>query len=130
VRSNSAAQLGLEDLVVGAAVDVLALGLLGALLLFWSGRTRRGRKHVLTVAGAALVVNAVTSFWVEPLGNPSYAAKYAANTVMTLGVLALLAWAFHRLRDAEATTGAEIGAAADGGTAARAQPVARNRSMN
>ncbi|MCW2877094.1 MAG: hypothetical protein JWQ95_1194 [Sphaerisporangium sp.] len=59
----------------------------------------------------------------------SYAAKYAANTVMTLGVLALLAWAFHRLRQAEATTGTESGAAADSETAAQPQPVARNRSM-
>ncbi|MCW2876525.1 MAG: hypothetical protein JWQ95_625, partial [Sphaerisporangium sp.] len=113
----------------GAAMDVLALGVLGALLLFWSGRTRWGRKHVLTVAGAALVVNAVTSFWVEPLGNPSYAAKYAANTVMTLGVLALLAWAFHRLRHPEATTGTESGAAADSENAAQPQTVARNRSI-
>jgi hypothetical protein len=110
-------------------MDVFELGLLGALLLFWSGRAGWGRRHVLTVAGVALMVNAVTSFWVEPLGNPSYAAKYAANTVMTLGVLALLAWAFHRLRHPEATTGTEGDAAAGSKTAAPPQPAARNRSM-
>jgi hypothetical protein len=94
---------------VGVAVDVLALTLLGAMLLHWSGRTPWGRKHVLAAGGAALVVNAGLSFTVEPLGNPSPAGKYVSNTVITVGVIALLAWAHHRLHRAGTTTGTQGG---------------------
>ena len=92
---------------VGVAVDVLALTLFGAMLLHWSGRTSWGRKHVLAAGGAALVVNAALSFTVEPLGNPSLAGKYVSNTVITMGVIALLAWAHHRLRRAGTTHGGQ-----------------------
>lgn len=80
-------------------VDVLLLAGLGALLLVWSGRSSWRRMHVLAVAGAALVVRAGLAFLVEPLGDPSYVAKYAANTVILLGMLGLLVWVRRRLGD-------------------------------
>lgn len=80
----------------GVAGDVTVLALLGALLLYGSGRSPWGRVHVLAVGGTALVVRAALSFWVQPVGDPPLTAKYAANTVITLGVLLLLAWAYRR----------------------------------
>ena len=85
---------------VGVTVDVLALTLLGVMLLHWSGRRSWERKHVLAAGGAALVVNAALSFTVEPLGNPSLVGKYVSNTVITVGVIALLVCAYHRLHRA------------------------------
>jgi ABC-type xylose transport system permease subunit len=82
----------------GVAIDVLVLTLLGALALYWSRRAARGERHVLALAGAALVVSAALSFLVEPLGNPAPAVKHSVNAALTLGVLTLLAWAFRRLR--------------------------------
>ena len=85
----------------GTALKAALLLLYGGLVLWWSTRARWGRAHVLAAGGAALVANVGLSFVVEPLGEVSYPAKYAANTALTLGVLALLAWARHRLRRAE-----------------------------
>ncbi|MCD9143867.1 hypothetical protein [Streptomyces albireticuli] len=87
----------------GAAADAALLTVLGALLLRWSGRTGWGRKHVLAASGAALMVNALLSFVVEPLGHPSVAAKFATNAAITLGVMALLGWAHRSLRRHVAT---------------------------
>ncbi|MFF5447271.1 hypothetical protein [Streptomyces sp. NPDC012888] len=84
----------------GTVLDLLALVLLGGLVVRWSGRARWGRGHALAVGGAALVANAGLSFMVEPLGEVSYTAKYAANGVLVLGVLALLLWARRRLLEA------------------------------
>jgi hypothetical protein len=86
------------------AVDILVLSLLIGPLLFWSRRSSWGRRHVLAVGGAALLVRATLSFWVEPLGNPPYAVKYVVNSVITLGVVVLLTFAYRRLRQAELTT--------------------------
>ncbi|MFC4493402.1 hypothetical protein ACFPA8_04540 [Streptomyces ovatisporus] len=88
------------------AVDVLVLSLLAGYLLLASGDASWRRAHVLAVAGAALLVRAGLSFFVEPLGDPSYAVKYAVNTALTLGVLGLLAWAGRRVRRDEALPGA------------------------
>ncbi|MGV9245497.1 hypothetical protein [Streptomyces sp. NPDC003710] len=88
---------------LGSAIDVLALVSLGGLVGWWSARERWERVHTLAVGGAALVVNAALSFAVEPLGHVSYAAKYTANTVLMLAVLALLFWARQRLRIAGLT---------------------------
>ncbi|MCN9244358.1 hypothetical protein NGF19_26835 [Streptomyces sp. RY43-2] len=89
---------------LGSAMDVLVLVSLGGLLWWWSARKQWNRLHTLAVGGAALVVNAALSFVVDPLGQVSYTAKYAANTVLMLMVLALLAWARHRVRAAASTT--------------------------
>jgi hypothetical protein len=80
------------------AVDAAVLALLGTALLVWSARAGWTRRHVLAVAGAALLVRVGLSFLVEPLGNPSTAAKYGANATLTVCVVLLLAWASHRLR--------------------------------
>ncbi|WP_199742278.1 hypothetical protein [Streptomyces triticirhizae] len=83
----------------GTVLDLLTLVLLGGLVVRWSRRAGWGRGHVLAVGGAALVANAALSFMVEPLGEVSYTAKYAANAVLMLGVLALLLWARRRLSE-------------------------------
>ncbi|MEO3784070.1 hypothetical protein ABGB12_12110 [Actinocorallia sp. B10E7] len=84
----------------GIALKAATLFLSGGLLVWWSARARWGRDHVLAVGGAALVANASLSFLVQPLGEVSYPAKYAANAALMLGVLALLAWARRRLLSA------------------------------
>jgi hypothetical protein len=91
---------------LGVALDALSLALLFGLLLWCSGRAGWRRTHVLAVGGAALVVNAGLSFVVEPVGDTSHVLKYAANSVLLLGVLALLASTYRRLHRAEATVGA------------------------
>jgi DNA-binding SARP family transcriptional activator len=50
------------------------------------------------VAGAALVVRAVLSIFVEPLGDVDYPVKYAVNAVTIAGVVVLLLLASRRLR--------------------------------
>jgi hypothetical protein len=82
------------------AIDVVVLSLLGGLTLYWSRRAAWGRRHVLALAGAALLVNAWLSFFVEPLGTPDLALKYSVNAALSMGVLTLLAFAFRRLRSA------------------------------
>lgn len=84
----------------GVVLGALALALLGGLVLLWSGRAGWGREHVLAGAGAALVVYAVLAFVVDPEGA-SLAAKYVSSTVALAAVLALLAWARHRVRTAD-----------------------------
>ncbi|WP_054570096.1 hypothetical protein [Frankia sp. R43] len=80
----------------GVAVDLLIL-LGGAALLTTLARRRRwGRPHALAAAGGALLVNAGLSFVVDPLGDVSYPAKYAANTTLTVAVLVLLTYAHRR----------------------------------
>ncbi|MFF9869699.1 hypothetical protein ACF1G0_30615 [Streptomyces sp. NPDC013953] len=81
----------------GTVSDLLVLVLLGGLVARWSARAQWGRAHALAVGGAALVTNAGLAFMVEPLGEVSYTAKYAANAVLMAGVLALLFWARRRL---------------------------------
>lgn len=90
---------------VGVVLDVAVLGALGGLLLFWSGRERWGREHVLAVAGAALVVRAGVAFAVTPLGHPSIVGKYLSNAILFAGVLATLACAYVRTRRARVRTG-------------------------
>ncbi|MDX2758022.1 hypothetical protein [Streptomyces europaeiscabiei] len=86
----------------GVTVNVVAMVVLGWLLLHWSRRRGWGRRHVLAVAGSALVVRAGLSFLVEPLGNNvDGTVKYAVNAVMLGGVAALLLLAAHRLRRQE-----------------------------
>ncbi|WNZ11878.1 hypothetical protein [Streptomyces sp. 11x1] len=86
----------------GVAVNVVAMVVLGWLLLRWSRRRGWGRRHVLAVAGSALVVRAGLSFLVEPLGaNVDYTVKYAVNAAMLGGVAVLLLMAAHRLRRQE-----------------------------
>ena len=82
---------------LGVAAAVLALCCCGGLLLRWSGRAGWGPRHVLAASGAALVLYAVVSFAVDPLGA-SYAVKYTSSAVVLACVLALLAWAWWRSR--------------------------------
>ncbi|WLW58799.1 hypothetical protein [Streptomyces sp. YU58] len=67
-----------------------------------SRRQGRGRRHVLAVAGSALVGRAGLSFLVEPLGDHvDLTVKYTVNAAMLAGVAALLLMAAHRLRRQE-----------------------------
>jgi len=85
----------------GTALKAALLGTALGLLAWWGTRARWGRSHVLAAGGAALVANTAISFLVTPVGEVSYPAKYAANAALLLLVLALLAWARHRLRGAD-----------------------------
>jgi hypothetical protein len=90
---------------VGVTVNVVAMVVLSWLLLRWSRRQGWGRQHILAAAGSALVVRAVLSFLVEPLGdNVDFTVKYAVNAAMLGGVAALLLMAAHRLRRQEPST--------------------------
>ncbi|MFI0357483.1 hypothetical protein [Actinomadura sp. 9N407] len=82
----------------GVTLAALALTLAAGCLLRSSDRHGWSHRHVLAAGGAALVVNSALAFVVEPLGETSYAAKYAVNTALLLGVLLLLALIDHRLR--------------------------------
>ncbi|WP_189864073.1 hypothetical protein [Streptomyces poonensis] len=85
----------------GVTVNVVAMAVLGWLLLRWSRRPGWGRRHVLAVAGSALVVRAGLSFLVEPLGDVDGTVKYVVNATMLGGVAVLLLMAAHRLRRQE-----------------------------
>ena len=80
----------------GFVLDLAALGALGVLLVDWSRRRGWGSVHRLAVAGGALLVNVVTAFASEPIGDVSDTAKYAHNTVGLLAVLVLLTVAYRR----------------------------------
>lgn len=82
----------------GVAIDLVVLALLGGLTIFFSRREAWGERHVLVLAGSALVVTGALSFVVQPLGNPPPMPRYAVNATLTLGMLILTAGAFHRLR--------------------------------
>ncbi|PRX97697.1 hypothetical protein [Allonocardiopsis opalescens] len=84
------------------ALSVLILALLGALLWSWSRRTGWTRLHVLAAAGAPLLLYAVMAFLVPPLEGTDAAGKYASNALFLVAVAALLAWARHRTRRADA----------------------------
>jgi hypothetical protein len=85
----------------GTALKAVLLGAALGSLAWWGTRERWGRAHILAAGGAALVANTAVSFLVTPVGEVFYPAKYAANTALLLLVLALLAWARHRLRGAD-----------------------------
>jgi hypothetical protein len=86
----------------GVAMSVAALGLLGGLLLAWSRRSGWGRTHVLLVAAGPLVATVAASFFVaDPLGDASPVERYLSNAILAAGVVALLAWAWHRTRRAQ-----------------------------
>ncbi|EFC83258.1 hypothetical protein [Parafrankia sp. EUN1f] len=80
----------------GVTVDLLILLGGTALLAILARRRGWGRRHALAAAGGALLVNAGLSFVVDPLGDVSYPAKYAANAMLTVMVLVLLAHAHRR----------------------------------
>ena len=83
-------------------MSVAALGLLGGLLLVWSGRSGWGRAHVLLVAAGPLVATVVASFFVgDPLGDASPVERYLSNTILLAVVVALLGWAWRRTRRAQ-----------------------------
>lgn len=82
----------------GVSTSLLAFTGSTALIATWSGRTAWKSIHVLGVAAAALFANALTSFAIQPAGDPALAVKYAVNTVMLLGVILLAALAYRQLR--------------------------------
>lgn len=81
----------------GVSASLLAFAGSATLIAIWSGRAAWTNSHVLGVAVAALIANALTSFIIQPAGEPALAVKYAVNTVMLLGVLALAALAYRQL---------------------------------
>lgn len=87
----------------GVALAALALVVAAGCLIRYSGRRGWSHRHVLAAGGAALVVNAALAFVVKPLGETSYPAKYAVNSVLLLGVVLLLTRIDHHLRRFEGT---------------------------
>lgn len=57
-----------------------------------------GQRHVLALAGGALVAAGVGAFHTDPLGDVSHAAKYGHNVVLLLLVVTLTFWAVRRTR--------------------------------
>lgn len=92
---------------IGLSVAVTLLGASALLVLSWSGNPAWSQRHVLALAGAALVINAAFGFLVQPVGNPSMTMKYVSNTILLLSVCALAAWAFHRQRRVESPAGTQ-----------------------
>lgn len=84
----------------GVSASLLAFAGSATLIAIWSGRHAWTKSHALCVAVAALIANALTSFIIQPAGEPALAVKYAVNTVMLLGVLALAALAYRQLTTA------------------------------
>ncbi|WP_116248304.1 hypothetical protein [Nocardiopsis sp. FIRDI 009] len=81
----------------GVAAELGALAGLGALVWAWSRREGWSGRHVVLVAGAPLVLNGLTSFVVEPLGEPiAPLFKYGSNAFFALLVIGLTAWGHAR----------------------------------
>src|SRR5829696_3898640 len=59
-----------------------------------------GRAHVLLVAAGSLMATVAASFVGDPLGDASPAERYLSNTILLVGVVALLAWAWRQTRRA------------------------------
>lgn len=89
----------------GVAAYVVGLAGLGVLLLRWSTRDGWTRVHVLAAAGGALLIRALMAYLTPPLGA-SMLAKVTSSTVVLLGLLGLLVWAWCRIRRS-AETGTE-----------------------
>lgn len=85
----------------GVSVSLLVFTGSAALIAMWSGRAAWKSSHVLGLAAAALIANALTSFAIQPAGDPAFTMKYTVNTVMLLGVLVLTALACRQLRAAK-----------------------------
>ncbi|WP_017599077.1 hypothetical protein [Nocardiopsis lucentensis] len=81
----------------GIAAELGALAGLGALIWAWSRREGWSGRHVVLVAGAPLVLNGLTSFAVQPLGEPvAPLLKYGSNAFFALLVIGLIAWGYAR----------------------------------
>ncbi|MFI6522962.1 hypothetical protein ACIBF1_45920 [Spirillospora sp. NPDC050679] len=75
-------------------VALLALAAAG---VRWASRSARwGRRHVVALAGGAVLGMAVTAFFVTPLGDVGPVRQYTHNTLALLGSAALIAWAVRR----------------------------------
>ena len=70
----------------------------GAALVYWSRSTAWDRRHVIALATGALAATALGGFLTDPIGVVEPVAKYAHNTVATVGVLVLGGWAARRNR--------------------------------
>lgn len=83
---------------VGFAYSVALLIGGGTALVYWSRSTAWDRRHVIALATGALVATALGGFLTDPIGDVEPVAKYAHNTIATLGILALGWWAVRRNR--------------------------------
>jgi hypothetical protein len=88
---------------LGFAIMVARLAALLALVAWWSGRAGWSPRHVLALAGGALLANVATAFATEPIGDVSTAAKLAHNLGAVLFVVTLLVAASYRLRGSPAS---------------------------
>ena len=75
----------------GFAVGVLAVAATLAAVAHFSRTPGWSARHVLMLAGGALLARAAAGFLVDPIGDGLPAAKYAHNTVAVLLVVALVA---------------------------------------
>lgn len=83
---------------VGFAVGVLVLTATFAVVDQFSRTPGWSDRHVLLLAGGALLVRAATGFLVDPIGDGSTVAKYVHNSGAVLLVVALVALGWMRLR--------------------------------
>ncbi|NVI92488.1 hypothetical protein [Actinomadura sp. BRA 177] len=87
----------------GVALAVAAVG--GTVAA--SRSSRWTRRHVVAMAGGALLAMGISAFFVTPLGDVPPVPKYAHNTVFLLGALALTGWAMRRAGESR-HPGAEV----------------------
>lgn len=89
---------------LGVAAEIALLAVVAVVVTRLSRRNGWGAAHRLALAGAALLSYAGLAFFVEPLGDPTISAKLTHNTVLALGVVALLAAAARTVRGTRGST--------------------------
>ena len=83
---------------IGTALVVFLA--VGTIVVVWrlSHRGDWGQRHVLALAGGALVAAGCFAFQTSPIGDVTDAQKYAHNVVLLVLVVGLCAWAARRTR--------------------------------
>jgi hypothetical protein len=81
---------------LGVVLAGAVLAVAAAACTLGSRSPRWDRRYVVAVAGGAVLALAVLSFFTAPLFDVPEVRKYAHNTVLLLGSLALIAWAMRR----------------------------------
>ncbi len=82
----------------GFAVGVVALSATLAAVALFSRTPDWSFRHVLLLAGGAMLARAATGFLVDPIGNVPMVAKYLHNSVAVLLVVVLVIIGWVRLR--------------------------------